>query len=144
MNYYKDIHLDVDILFVNKIQIFLMIYWNVRFMYFKTFLPKHNTYIQDKLQPIIQLRRLKNVFTVMEGDFKNIVDWIHNNLHIYVTTYMADSQMPITDNIIQVMNDLVKQEVTPDRIKFYNIHYESIILDLFTNGDLYDNASYTD
>ena len=55
---------------------------------------------------------------------------------------MTDSKMFITDKVIQVMNDLVKQEVTPDRIQWYNIYYELILLDLFANTDLYDNDSY--
>ena len=55
---------------------------------------------------------------------------------------MADSQVSITDDVIQVMNDLVKQDVTPDRIQCYNIHHESILQDLFTNNDLYDDDSY--
>ena len=49
MDYYKDIYLDIDLLFVNKIQILLMIYWNIRFIYFKTLISKHNKYILDKL-----------------------------------------------------------------------------------------------
>ena len=70
MNHYKDIHLDIDLLFVNKIQVLLMIYWNVRFMYFKTLLSKHNKYIQDRLQQIIQSRRLKDIYTVVEAAFQ--------------------------------------------------------------------------
>ena len=50
--------------------------------------------------------------------------------------------MSITDDVIQVVNDMVKQKVTPDGIQFYNINHQSILSDLFTNGDLYDNNSY--
>ena len=79
----------------------------------------------------------------MEEDFKNIVDWIHSNIHIDLIKYMADSQVYISNNVIQVMHDLIKQEGRPDGIQCYNIHHESIILDLFTNGYIYDNDSYT-
>ena len=37
---------------------------------------------------------------------------------------------------------MVKQEVTPDRIQFYNIHHESIVLGLFANDDIYDDDNY--
>ena len=87
-------------------------------MYFKTLLSKHNKYIQDRLQQIIQSRRLKDVYTIVEGAFKNIVDWVYSNLHIDLINYMANLQVSITDNVIQVMNDLVEQEMTPDRIKY--------------------------
>ena len=50
LNYYNYIHLDIDLLFVNKIQMLLMISWNGIFMYFKTLLSKHNKYIKNKLQ----------------------------------------------------------------------------------------------
>ena len=33
--------------------------------------------------------------------------------------------------------------MTPGGVQCYNIHHESIILDIFTNGDFYDNDSYT-
>ena len=55
---------------------------------------------------------------------------------------MTDSQVYIYDNIIQVNNELMEQEVKPDGFQCYNIHHESIILDLFTNSDIYENDSY--
>ena len=80
----------------------------------------------------------------MEGAFKNIVDWIHSNLHIDLIKYMADySQVYISNNVIQVISDLMKQEVKPDGIRCYNIHHESILSDLFINNDIYENDSYT-
>ena len=54
---------------------------------------------------------------------------------------MVYSQVSITEDVIQVVNDMVKQEVTPDRIQFRNIQHESILLDLFVDDDLYDDDS---
>ena len=95
---------------MNKIQICLMISRDVIFMYVKTLLSKHNKYIQEKLLQIIQSRRLKNTFTILEGAFKNIVHWIHSNLQIDLIKYMTVSQVYISDNVIQIINDLVKQK----------------------------------
>ena len=78
----------------------------------------------------------------MDGALDNIVDWVRSNLHIDLTNCTVDSQVSITEEVIQVVNDIVKQEVTPDGIQFYNIHHESILSDLFTNSDLYNNESY--
>ena len=142
LNYYMNRHLDIDLLFVNKTQIFLILSLNGGFMYFKTLLSKHIKYIQKKLQQFIQSRRLKNIFTFVEGAFKNIVDWIHRNLHIDLINYMTDSQVCISNNIIQVMHDLMKQEVTLVGIQCYNIHHALILSGLFTNSDIYDNGSY--
>ena len=44
-NYYKNIHLNIDLSFVNKIQILLMLFQNGRSMYFKILLYKHNKHI---------------------------------------------------------------------------------------------------
>ena len=78
----------------------------------------------------------------MEGAFKNKVDLIHINLHIDLIKYMADSQVHTSNNILQVMNELMKQEVKSNGIQCYNIHHESIILDLFTESDICNNDSY--
>ena len=43
MDHYKEMHLDIDLLFVDKIQILLIISWNIRFMNFKKLLSKHNS-----------------------------------------------------------------------------------------------------
>ena len=83
----------------------------------------------------------------MKEAFKNIVDWIRSNLHTDLFKYMTGSQVYISNEIIQVMNDLMKQEVKSDVIQCYNIHHELFLLDLFTNGDIYDidiYASYAD
>ena len=47
----------------------------------------------------------------MEGAFKNMVDWIHSNLHIGLIKYMTDSQVHISNNVLQVINELMNQEV---------------------------------
>ena len=45
MQYYKDRHLDINILVVNKTQMFLMLSLDNIFMYFKALFSKHNKYI---------------------------------------------------------------------------------------------------
>ena len=60
----------------------------------------------------------------MDKTFKNIVDWVCINLHTDLTNCMVDSQVSITKDVIKVVNDMVKQEVTPDGIQYYNLHHE--------------------
>ena len=78
----------------------------------------------------------------MKGAFKNMVDWIHSNLHIDLIKYMTDSQVYTSNDVLQVMNDLMKQEVKSGGIQCYNIHHELILFDLFTGNDIYNNDSY--
>ena len=106
----------IDILFVNNTQMFTMLPLKGRSMCFETFFSKHNKYLLNKLQQLIQSQRLKNVFIVMEGDFKNMDDQIHSNLYTDLIKYITDSQVHTTNNTTQVMNELMKQEVKPDGI----------------------------
>ena len=74
MDHYKDIYLSINLLFVNTIQILLMIPHNLRFIQFKTLLSNHNKYMQNRLQQFVQSRGFKNVSTVVDRAFDNMVD----------------------------------------------------------------------
>ena len=132
-------YLDIDLLFMNKIPILLMISRNIEFVRLKALLSKHNKRVQNRLQQIVQSRGFKAVSTFVDGAFKNIVDWVQSNLHLDLTNHKVDSHVPIPEDIIQVVNNMGKQEVTPDGIQFRNIHHESILLDIFVDNDLYDD-----
>ena len=77
--------------------------------------------MQNRLQQFVQSRGFKDVSTVVDGAFKNIIDWVHSKMYINLTNCTVDSKVYTTEDVIQVMNDMVKQEVTPERIQFYNI-----------------------
>ena len=93
-------------------------------MYFETLFSKHNKYILNKLQQIIQSQRLKNIFTVVEEAFKTMSDWIHSNLHTDLNRYITDSQVHTTNDAIQVTNELMKQGMKLDSIQYYNKYQE--------------------
>ena len=116
MNHYKEIYLDIDLLFVNKLPILLMMSQNIGFMYFKALLSKHNKRVQNRLQQIVQLRGFKIISTFVDGAFNNIVNWVQNNLHLDLTNCTIDLHVSIPEDVIQVVNDMGKQEVTPDGI----------------------------
>ena len=46
------------------------------------------------------------------------------------------------DNVIEVVNDMGKQEGMPNGIQFHNIHHKSTLADLYTDKDLNDDNSY--
>ena len=69
-------------------------------------------------------------------------DWMCSNIHTDLIKYITDSQAHTTNDAIQVTNKLTKQEVKPDGIQCYNIHQESILSDLFTESDIFNNYSY--
>ena len=69
-------------------------------------------------------------------------DWIRGNLHTDVTKYITDSQVHITNHTRKATNELMNQGVKIDGIQYYNTHQESIILDLVTESDIYNNYRY--
>ena len=73
-------------------------------MYFETLFSKYNKYILNILQQLIQSQRLKNVFTVLEGAFKNMNDWIRSNLHTDLIKYITGSQVH-TANYTRIKNE---------------------------------------
>ena len=90
-NNHKDRHLNIDILFVKKIKMFVLSSIEDKCMHFETLFSKHNKYIIHKLQQFIQSQRLKNIFTVLEGAFKNMIDRISKNIYTDLIEYITDS-----------------------------------------------------
>ena len=69
-------------------------------MYFKTSLYKHNKYVQNRLQQIVQSRGSEAISTFVDGAFKNIVDWVRSNLRLDLTNCTVVSQVSITEDVI--------------------------------------------
>ena len=64
-----------------------------------------------------------------------------------IVTSLKCKSIPMPDNIIEVVNDLGRQDGMPSGIEFRNIHHESTLADLFADKDLNDdnsNASHND
>ena len=132
MNYHKDRYLNIDILFVNKNQMFLMLPLKDRCMYFETLFSKHNKYILNILQQLIQSQRLKNVFTILEGAFKNMNELVRSNLHIDLIKYITDSQVHTTNDTRRVMNELMqtleyRYIVREEDTDVFNVTYERLM-----------------
>ena len=91
-------------------------------MYFETLVSKHNKYLLNILQHFTHSRRLKNVFIILEGAFKNMNDWISNNLHTDLIKYITDLQVHTTNNTKRATDELMNQGVNTDSIQYYNTH----------------------
>ena len=52
MKHYKDIHLDIDILFVNKTPFLLAISQGIRFINYKAMVSNHSKHIQNGLRQV--------------------------------------------------------------------------------------------
>ena len=64
IKYYKDIHLDIDMLFVNKTAFLLAISWDIRFLHCKSMATYHSKHMENRLKQITfnyQARGFKDV-----------------------------------------------------------------------------------
>ena len=69
-------------------------------------------------------------------------EWICGNLHTDQIKYVTNSQVHTTNNARRATNELMNQGVKIDGIQYYNTHQELILLDLVTEGNIYNNYSY--
>ena len=65
---------------------------------------KHKNYIVIMLQQIIQSRRLKDGFTVLEGAINDMSKWICSNIHTDQTKHVISSQVNTTNNTKGAIN----------------------------------------
>ena len=76
MEHYKNIHLDIDLLFVNKILFLLAKSRDMRFIHCKILLAKNNKRVQNGLQSIVldyQSRAFKVTSVFGDGAYKPLV-----------------------------------------------------------------------
>ena len=76
--YYSNIHLDIDVLFVNKILFLLATSRDIGFIHCKALLTNHGKSIQNGLQQIVldyQARGFKVISMFGDEAFKPIVSW---------------------------------------------------------------------
>ena len=104
-NYCNSRHLNIDILLVKKIRIFVLSSIDDQCTHFEILFSKHKNYILNKLQKINQPQRLKNVFTVLEGVFKNVNESLHRNLPTDQTKYVTNPQVHTTINTRRPTNE---------------------------------------
>ena len=72
--YHKDGHLDVDVLFMKKIQLFILSSTEDPCTYLKSVISKHTKYLLNIIQQIIQSRRFKKVSNTLNRVLKNMIE----------------------------------------------------------------------
>ena len=118
MEYYSNIHLDIDILFVNKIPFLLATSRDIGFIHCKAMLSSTGKRIRNELQQIVidyEARRFKVISMFGDGAFKPIVDWARTKLHVDLVTLAANSHVPRAKNTLQFVKERVRlvQSETP-------------------------------
>ena len=111
MKYYRDIHLDMDILFVNKIAFLLATSRDFGFIDCKPLLTSHGKRIQNGIQQIVQdyhVRGFKVVTMFGDKEFDPIIEWVRHHLHIDLVTSAAQGHVPRAENAIRFVKERVR------------------------------------
>ena len=109
--HYKDIHLDIDLLFVNKIPFLLAKSRDIGSIHCKTLLSKHDKRVQNGLQSIVidyQAMGFKVTSAFGDGAFKPLVNLMRHDLHVDLSTCAADSNMSQAENAIRFVKERLR------------------------------------
>ena len=130
MEHYSDLHLDLGIMFVNNVVFFIEKFRDIGLIHCKVILIKSDKQVVNELISIVldyEARGFKVTITFADDDFKCIIKWMREELHIYLTTYADDSHVPRAENTIKfvkerdMINDNDKLEVIDDMGEEYNV-----------------------
>ena len=111
MKHYKDVHLDVDILFVNKTAFLLAISRDIGFIYCRPMSSSVTKRIQNAMKQITldyQARGFNVATAFGNGAFRHLINWIRSELYINLTTYAANSHVPRAENAIRLVNERLR------------------------------------
>ena len=102
-------HLDTDLLFVNKIPFLLAKSRDIEFIHCKALFTKHDKQVQNGLRSIVvnyQARRFKVTSVFGDGAFKPLVKWTRQDFHVDLTTCATDSHVPRAKNVIRFVKEI--------------------------------------
>ena len=114
-----------------------------QYTHFETLFCEHKSYILIILQQIIQLQRLKKASTVLKRVVKKMIEWLDISLPSDLINSNTDHQGPTTNDTRKAKNELINQGVKTANVKYYNTDQESILSNVVTESDIYNNYSYT-
>ena len=143
MNYHKNRNLNTDLIFMKKIRMFVLSSPEDRYNHFETLYYEHKNYILIILQQIILSQRFEKVSTVLKEVLKNMVKWLDISLPTDLIEYTNNPQKHTTNNTRRAKSKLINQGVKTDGVQYYNTHQESILSNIVTESDIYNNYSYT-
>ena len=104
MKHCNDIHLDIDIIFVNKTAFVLVISRDIGFIYCRPVASSASKRVQNALKQIAldyQARGFKIITTFGDSVFEHLTNWMRSELHIDLMTCAADSYVPRAENTIR-------------------------------------------
>ena len=90
--YYKNGHLQVDVLSVKKLQLFVLSSTEEHCVHSESLFSKYTKYLLKICQQIIQSRRFKKAFITLKIVLKKATEWFDSDPHFIFTNYTTDHQ----------------------------------------------------
>ena len=141
MKHYKNIHLDIVLLFVNKVPSLLAKSIDIAFINCKALLTKYDKQVQNGLRLIIldyQSRGFNITSAFGNGAFQPLVIKMRQDLEVDLTTYAADSYMQRAETAIRFVKERVRfiQSETPFtkfpyRLTIEMVKHVTVLINLF-------------
>ena len=132
LEHYGNLHLDIDVLFVNKIPFLLATSRDIGFIHIKALVSTTGKRIQNGLLQIVldyENRGFKIISMFRDGMFGPLIDWARIELHVDLVTCAPESHVPRAENAIRFFKVRVRsiQSETPfKRFFFLNIKGNTI------------------
>ena len=68
-----------------------------------------------------------------------MIEWLNISLHTDLIKYNADQQEYTTNDTRKAKNELINQGVKTAGVQYFNTYQESILSNIVTECDIYDN-----
>ena len=104
---------------------------------------KHTNHVLKIYQQIIQSQRFTKVSITLKRVLKKVTEWFNSDPPIILTKCTTDHQDYTNNNTDKDRYKLMNQGVKTTNDRYYNTHQKSILSNIVTESDIYDNYSYT-
>ena len=141
IEHYKDIHLDIDVLFVNQTPFLLEISRDIGFIHCRSMSNNVTKRIQNAMKQITldyQARGFNVVITFSNGEFDHLKNWMKSESHFDLDTCAGDSHVPRTENSIRFLKERLRSiqcETTfkkyPKRLTIEMTKHATMLINLF-------------
>ena len=111
LEHYGDVHLDMDLMFINGVAFFLSTSRDLGFIHCRPVVSKHNKRVQNALKTIVaeyNTRGFKVRTASGDNAFAPLKDWMLEELDIVLTTCDSDSHVPRVENSIKFVKERVR------------------------------------
>ena len=111
LKHYKEIHLDIDVMYINKISFLVAVSKSIGMIHCMPVMNKDNKRVSDALTSIISQyngRGFKVSTIHGNGAFDSLKDWAMNTHKVQLTVCGADRHVPQAENAIKFIKEQVR------------------------------------